>query len=61
MRRYKLQNHRTELPNICRIRLYRVCNLASHLVVSIKAINRRSAMLKGKQYFGDTSKVLVLN
>ena len=58
MNTYKLQNHRIKL---LKLRTFRVYNLASHLVVSIKAISRRNAMLKGKEYFGDTSKVLVLN
>ena len=55
---YKLQNHRV---NLVSTRMFRVCDLTSSLVVGIKAISRRNAMLKGKEYFGDTSKVLVLN
>ena len=58
MNRYKLQNHRVSLVST---RMFRVCDLTSCLVVGIKAISRRNAMLKGKEYFGDTSKVLVLN
>ena len=57
MNTYKLQNHRIKL---LKLRTFRVYNLASHLVVSIKAISRRNAMLKGKQYFGSTSKVMII-
>lgn len=57
MNGYKLQNHRISLIST---RMFRVCDLTSSLVVGIKAINRRSAMLKGKQYFGNTSKVMII-